>query len=128
MLTAYSQVKGITVQFYYPYNGNDGSDPLALTPDERRQAIETVLRLKKEGFQILNSTTMLKAMVNNTWRCHEWLLANVEPDGKIFSGCYVKGRGQHDCRVCGFTPVAEASGAYDFFIKSIISGLSIFFN
>jgi Fe-coproporphyrin III synthase len=118
------QVKGITVQFFYPYG--QGEEDLDLRPNERRLAVETAIRLKKERFPVLNSSSRLKAMIDNSWNCREWLLANVTPDGNIFSGCYAKGHGTADCNVCGFTPVAEASGAYNFFPESLISGLSIF--
>jgi hypothetical protein len=37
-------------------------------------------------------------------------------------GCYVKNRGEVNCRECGFTPVAEASGALDLRLGSIFAG------
>jgi MoaA/NifB/PqqE/SkfB family radical SAM enzyme len=123
-IVKFPNVKGITVQFFYPYG--QGEADLSLSHDERRSSIETVIRLKKEGIPILNSSRTLIGMIDNTWKCHDWLLANVTPDGNIIKGCYVKGRGSIDCRVCGFTPVAEASGAYNFFPQSLFSGLSIF--
>jgi MoaA/NifB/PqqE/SkfB family radical SAM enzyme len=123
MLRNIAQVKGITVQFYYPYSDNDS---LSMTTYDRRQAVETIIRIKKNGIPILNSSSALHSMIYNKWQCHEHLLANIEPDGKLFFGCYAKGRGAINCRVCGFTPVAEASGAYDFLPESVISGLSIF--
>jgi Fe-coproporphyrin III synthase len=123
-VTKIPQVKGITVQFFYPYS--QGEEDLGLSPYERRLAIKTIIRLKKKGVPIFNSSSRLKAMIENTWKCREWLLANVAPDGNIFTGCYVKGRGTPDCKACGFTPIAEASGAYNFFPESLISGLSIF--
>jgi sulfatase maturation enzyme AslB (radical SAM superfamily) len=123
-IAKFPQVKGITVQFFYPYG--QGEEDLSLSPYERRLAVETTIRLKKKGFPILNSSSRLKAMIDNSWKCREWLLANVTPDGNIFYGCYVKSHVAADCKVCGFTPVAEASGAYNFFPESLISGLSIF--
>ncbi len=123
-IAKFPNVRGITVQFFYPYG--QGEENLRLSRDERRTAVETIVRLKKAGIPILNSSSRLRAMIDNTWKCHEWLLANVTPDGNIFTGCYVKGRGTINCRACGFTPVAEASGAYNFFPKSLFSGLSIF--
>ena len=123
-VTKIPQVKGITVQFFYPYG--QGEENLSLSPNERRLAIETIIRLKKKGFPILNSCSRLKAMIDNSWICREWLLANVTPDGNIFTGCYVKSYGDVNCKVCGFTPVAEATGAYNFFPESLFSGLSIF--
>ena len=119
------QVKGITVQFFYPYG--QGEEDLSLGYNERRFAVDTIIRLKKEGLPILNSSSRLEAMIDNNWKCREWLLANVTPDGSILQGCYVKGRGIINCKACGFTPVAEASGAYNFFFhQSLFSGLSIF--
>lgn len=104
-------VKGITVQLFYPYG--QGELPLALAGDERRAALESVLALKKRGFPILNSSNRLRAMVENTWKCHEDILVNADPDGTITRGCYARSRGNVSCGDCGFTPVAEASGALD---------------
>ncbi|HDP24037.1 MAG TPA: DUF3463 domain-containing protein [Deltaproteobacteria bacterium] len=118
-------VKGITVQIFYPYG--QGEDDLALSPDERRQALMSVMDLKKSGYPIKNSSWNLKAMVTGNWRCHDWLLANVDPDGTIEQGCYVLRRGKVDCSRCGFTPVAEASGAFSLVPGSLKAGMSLFF-
>ena len=64
----------------------------------------------------------LRAMIRNDWTCREDLLINVDPDGLITQGCYVKGRGKVDCRSCGFTPVAEASAALALHPGSILAG------
>lgn len=117
-------VKGMTFQFFYPYH--QGEDDLALSPDERRKAIETLLRLKSQGFPIMNSAGRLRAMVDNRWRCHDDILINVDPDGSITKGCYVKSRGRINCDACGFTPVAEASGALDLIPGSLWAGWKLF--
>lgn len=117
-------VQGMTVQFFYPYN--QGEDDLTLSPEERRTTIEKLLELKKRGFPVLNSAGSLRAMVDNRWRCHDDILINVDPDGTITPGCYVKSRGEVNCEACGFTPVAEASGALDFIPGSILTGWKLF--
>ena len=117
-------IKGMTVQFFYPYN--QGEDNLALSPNERRTAIEKLLDLKKQGYSILNSAGRLRAMKDNRWRCHDDVLVNVDPDGTITKGCYVKNRGNINCDACGFTPVAEASGALDFIPGSLYAGWRLF--
>ena len=117
-------VKGMTVQFFYPYN--QGEDNLALSPNERRTAIEKLLDLKKQGYSILNSAGRLRAMKDNRWRCHDDVLVNVDPDGTITKGCYVKNRGGINCDACGFTPVAEASGALDLLPESLYAGWCLF--
>lgn len=118
------QIKGITVQLFYPYNL--GEEHLALPRQERKDALCNVLDLKRRGYPVLNSRWGLKAMINNTWTCHESLLANVDPDGRISTGCYVAGRGEVRCADCGFTPVAEASGAYDLIPGALAAGWRIF--
>lgn len=117
-------VKGITFQFFYPYN--QGEDNLALSADERRAVIDKLIELKKRGFPVLNSSGRLKAMIENRWRCYDDILINVDPDGAITKGCYVKSRGEINCDACGFTPVAEASGAMDLIPGSILAGWRLF--
>ena len=117
-------VKGMTFQFFYPYN--QGEEDLFLSPDQRRRAVETLLDLKKRGFPILNSSGRLAAMVNGGWTCHDDILVNVDPDGSVTRGCYVKSRGEINCAACGFTPVAEASGALDLVPGSIWAGWRLF--
>lgn len=117
-------LKGMTVQFFYPYN--QGEDDLYLSQEERRAAIDKLLKLKKSGLPILNSADRLKAMIDNKWTCHDDILINVDPDGTITKGCYVKNRGEINCDACGFTPVAEASGALDFIPASLYAGWRLF--
>ena len=117
-------VRGMTVQFFYPYL--QGEEDLSLEAGQRRAAIDKLLDLKKRGFPILNSRARLRAMLHNRWRCHDDILINVDPDGSITRGCYVKSRGEINCDACGFTPVAEASGALDFVPGSLWAGWKLF--
>jgi MoaA/NifB/PqqE/SkfB family radical SAM enzyme len=123
-ISALPAVKGITVQLFYPYD--QGEEPLALSLEERRLALQKVWSLKAEGYPIMNSSWSLMAISDNSWTCRENLLANVDPDGTISVGCYVKNRGPVVCSQCGFTPVAEASGAYAFIPGSLMAGMRIF--
>jgi MoaA/NifB/PqqE/SkfB family radical SAM enzyme len=117
-------LRGMTVQFFYPYH--QGEDDLTLSIEERRATVDTLLALKKKGFPILNSVGRLRAMVHNRWRCHDNILINIDPDGKITRGCYVKSRGDIHCGHCGFTPVAEASGALDLMPGALYAGWRLF--
>jgi len=117
-------VRGLTLQLFYPYG--QGEEQLALSPEERKLALEKAISLKRSGYPILNSKNRMKAMIENDWICHDDILANVDPDGVITSGCYVKRRGKIHCMDCGFTPVAEASGALDMIPGSIFAGWRIY--
>jgi MoaA/NifB/PqqE/SkfB family radical SAM enzyme len=112
-------VKGLSVQLFYPYD--QGESLLALSPEERKSALDNVIRLKSSHC-IVNSKRCLRAMIQNDWHCHDDVLINVDPDGKLTQGCYVKSRGKINCQECGFTPVAEASGALDLQPGSILAG------
>ncbi|MCX8044642.1 MAG: radical SAM protein [Desulfobacterota bacterium] len=125
MLGNLPTVRGITVQLFYPYA--QGEEDLRLTGQERMQAIDTVLRLKRNGYPIFNSSSALTAMKKHTWRCREDVLINVDPDGTITRGCYAKRRGTVRCTECGFTPIAEASAAVSFHPTSLYAGWRIFF-
>lgn len=113
-------VRAMTVQLFYDFE--QGEEPLALSPPERKAALERVIKLKKLGFPILNSNNILKAMIENKWKCHNYLLCNVNPNGEITNGCYAENRGRVHCSNCGFTPVAEASGAIDLSLGSLLAG------
>ncbi|MHC4780877.1 MAG: radical SAM protein, partial [Planctomycetota bacterium] len=118
------RVAGVTVQFHYPYDGLP--DPLLPTPAQRLRVLEDLIRLKAAGHAVADSEAALEALKENHWRCHDALLANVEPDGTIRTGCYVKGRGGVDCRHCGFAAHTEISLAYDLQLGPLLAGKRIF--
>jgi hypothetical protein len=89
---------------------------------ERREALEYGIGPKGK-YPVLNSRKSLRAMIENDRVCHDDILINVYPNGKITRGCYVKSRGMINC---GFTPVAETSGSSDVNIGSWIAGCRIF--
>jgi hypothetical protein len=117
-------VRGVTVQLFYPYG--QGEEALALKPGERREAIVNAMALKEQGYPIINSRRSLEKMITNSWTCRDRLLVNVDPDGSITRGCYVRSRGEVRCSECGFTPVAELSGAFDLAHGSILAGWKAF--
>lgn len=119
-----SKVKGLTFQFHYPYTGeNDG---LMLTFQERKVILDELIKLKKNGFPLANSYACLEALKNNKWRCYPWMIASVEPDGRLIQGCYIKGRGQISCKKCGFSAHTEISLAYSGVLESMQAGKRIF--
>jgi MoaA/NifB/PqqE/SkfB family radical SAM enzyme len=119
-----ARVDGVTVQFYYPY---DGADELYLGQPERGQLIDALLTIKSQGLPLLNSGAALLATNSGGWQCDDWLIANADPDGEVRQGCYLKGRGDIDCTRCGFTPHTEISLAYQGRLEAIQAGIRIFF-
>ena len=117
------KIKGITIQFHYPYEKDDN---LTLSFEKRREVLDNLITLKKEGYPIADSYLCLESLKNNSWDCQDWMLANVEPDGSTNLGCYVKGRGKVQCKMCGFAAHVEISLAYRWHIESILVGKKLF--
>ncbi|MBI9045858.1 MAG: radical SAM protein [Anaerolineaceae bacterium] len=118
------KVRGITIQFYYPYNHQD---ELFLDFDRRETFISQILDMKKKGYPILNSRASLKALKHNTWKCRDDLLDCANPDGSITQGCYLRSREDIDCRKCGFSPHTELSLACKGNLDAIRTGMKVFF-
>jgi MoaA/NifB/PqqE/SkfB family radical SAM enzyme len=123
------RVQGIMVQFFYPY---PESEDLWLPWAERRLLLEQMRNLKRQGYPLLDSDRALRDLGDNGWRCHDWLIANAEPDpdnparARLHYGCYLKGRAEADCRRCGFTAHAELSLAYDLHPQALWTGQQVF--
>ncbi|OQX96549.1 hypothetical protein B6I21_00630 [candidate division KSB1 bacterium 4572_119] len=116
-------VKGITIQFYYPF---PNSEDLSLPVKDRINVLDKIIYLKRKGYKILDSVRALQDLKYNSWRCHDWLIANAEPNGKMNVGCYLKGRAAIGCENCGFAAHTEISLAYDWRAGAILSGKKVF--
>ncbi|MFC2083388.1 radical SAM protein [Candidatus Bipolaricaulota bacterium] len=118
------RVRGITIQFHYPFEGSD--DPLFLAWDDRRRILDELIVLKRQGLPVADSVACLKALKANRWRCRPWLVASVDPDGAITSGCYLETRGPISCVDCGFAAHVELSLAFAGRPGPVLAGLRIF--
>jgi len=115
---------GITIQFFYPYSNVEN---LVISQDEKEQLLKELIKLKKEGYKILDSAACLKKMMKNTWKCYDFLVSSVEPDGKTYYGCYLKNKVDNvSCRDCGFAVHCEISLAYSLNFDALNSAAKIF--
>jgi MoaA/NifB/PqqE/SkfB family radical SAM enzyme len=117
------RVAGVTIQFYFPY---EGTEDLSLSRGERVHVLDELIRLKRQGYPVVDSVAALEALKENTWRCHPWLLVNAEPDGSITQGCYLSQRAEIACDHCGFAAHTELSMAYDLVPGAIAAGRRVF--
>jgi len=116
-------VRGITIQFYYPY---EDDLELFVPWEQRAELLEKLVLMKQQGYPLLDSVAALRALERPGWRCHPWLVASAEPNGTITQGCYLTGRGPIACERCGFAAHVEMSMAYDLKPGAVISGLRVF--
>lgn len=117
------RVRGITVQFYYPY---PSTEALMLPSAERRQVCDTLIGLKRQGLPVSDSVAALRALRDGSWRCEPWLISSVEPDGTVNVGCYLKNRADVRCDLCGFAAHTEMSLAYQGNLSAMLAGHRIF--
>lgn len=118
-------VEGVTVQFYYPYNGLP--DPLFVDVERRSALLDQLITLKRQGYPVANSEASLRELKMSRWTCYDELLVNADPDGSMHRGCYLKNRGPSECSRCGFTAHNEISLAFRGDLRAIAAGLKIFF-
>lgn len=117
------KVAGITIQFYYPYE----SDTTLFVPyAQRSEILAELIKMKREGYPLLDSYFAMEELRSPGWRCHPWLIASANPDGTITQGCYLKGRTEISCELCGFAAHTEMSLAYDLNLGALLAGLKIF--
>jgi Fe-coproporphyrin III synthase len=118
------KVHGITIQFFYPY---ESVRDLKLGYEEKKNLLKNLINLKNQGIKLLNSISCMKMMVNNTWKCDDFLVVSVEKDGKISRGCYLKNKTvKVSCDDCGFSVHCEISLAYRFTPDAIKTAARIF--
>ena len=117
------KVKGVTVQFHYPYDELDAD--LLLGRDERRQVLDDLIALKRSGYPLSDSVACLKALKDNRWRCKPWMIASVDPNGRATRGCYLSGRGSISCERCGFSAHTEMSLAFAGNFGAIRTGIEL---
>ncbi|MGM0365226.1 MAG: radical SAM protein [Actinomycetota bacterium] len=104
------KIKGVTIQFFYPF---PGIEELSVGMQKRKEVLDNLIYLKKQGYSLLDSHHCLKKMKDNSWKCHDFLIASVDPDGYIHHGCYLKNRLEDiSCAKCGYAAHCEISAAY----------------
>ena len=79
---------------------------LAVTADQKKVAVDTIRRLKAEGYPVLNSKKGLELLTEEDWgdKCPHYLSAFTILGHRI-DGCPLKGT--DSCKECGFSAVRE---------------------
>lgn len=115
--------EGVSFSFHTPFKG---TEQFFLPPDKRNEVADTIIRLKREGFPVVNSISGMEKMKEIDWgeRCAYWTAAFLNPDGTIFDGCpgyYEEGV----CEKCGFGMGRELFGIFSLNPSSVIEALRL---
>ncbi|MFI5384929.1 MAG: radical SAM protein [Fimbriimonadales bacterium] len=93
---------GVMFFFHTPYYG---FDHLFLSPDQKRQAIQTILRCKAAGLPVLNSRAALNAILTGNY-FHPTNLWRVVDETGEYQCCRAIGQPEV-CEHCGYSTCAE---------------------
>jgi len=115
-------LRRLSFSFYMPYESRD----LCVTPEIRSQVIDTALRLKKEGIEIMNSNAGLKLLRDprryaDKRQC--WISNFILSDGTRLDEC--PGAALGLCEECGFGMGAEMTLLWKLHPAMLKAGLSV---
>ena len=115
-----NEFPGIRVMFYFhtPYYGKDY---LFLSKDQRREAVDSIGRCKRDGLPVMNSTAGLKAMLTGNF-FHPTNLWRVVDNTGEYQCCRAFGD-EEVCRNCGYSTCAEIVLARNWQIGPILQML-----
>jgi MoaA/NifB/PqqE/SkfB family radical SAM enzyme len=120
-VASHPKVRGLSINFHTPY---PGVEDLALSMESRAEVIDRVLRLKKQGYPIVNSTAGLRLLKHGRYRRPISTIQMVER-GEVFECCW--GRGTDGvCDRCGYGVIAELSGLLSLRPASLVGALALF--
>jgi len=112
------KLRGMLVNFHIPY---PGVEHLALTMREREELAHEAIRLKRQGYPILNTFGGLVALARNDWK--RPLDASVITDCETFYSC-CRARGKDSiCRECGYAVWVELSRIMEWDFVSALENL-----
>lgn len=104
-ISAISKIKGIYINFF---TGDDEQvNAYGLTRCEKESAINTIIRLKREGLPFEISYSALESIRRNNWK-RPLSAVEVFLNGKIYSCCRHHGNDEV-CKNCGFGETVEIS-------------------
>jgi MoaA/NifB/PqqE/SkfB family radical SAM enzyme len=112
-------IESISINFYTPF---PGVEDLMLTKEQRLKVIDTVIRMKKDGYPIMNSVSGLKLMKHNKFKRHCWVTNFVYAD-HTHSNCVGEQLGI--CDDCGLCMAGEMNAVFNFHPDTIFAGLKL---
>ena len=110
----------ISLNFHTPYAG---TEELFLPWDKRREVIDLIIKMKREGYPIMNSVSGLKLMKENKFRRVCWVTNFIMADGTRLAEC--GGSREGVCDRCGFCMAGEMRAVFSFRPDTLMAGFSL---
>ncbi len=112
-------IESISINFYTPF---PDAKNLMITREQRERVIDLVIRMKREGYPIMNSVSGLKLMRHNDFKRHCWVTNFVYAD-HTRANC--AGERLGICDDCGLCMAGEMNAVFNFHPDTIFAGLKL---
>ena len=109
----------VSLNFYTPF---PDAENLMITREQREEVIDTVIRMKREGYPIMNSISGLRLMKHNRFKRRCWVTNFIYADHKR-ANC--AGEELGICRDCGLCMAGEMNAVFNFRPDTILAGLKL---
>ncbi|MDR0427342.1 MAG: radical SAM protein [Dysgonamonadaceae bacterium] len=113
-------IKSISINFHTPY---PGTEHLFLDWGKRTEVIDLVIRMKKQGYPIMNSVSGLKLMKHNNFKKECWVSNFITSDGTRLTECAGKTAGV--CERCGLSMAGEMASVFSLKPDTIFAGMKL---
>ncbi|KAA6329652.1 putative mycofactocin radical SAM maturase MftC [termite gut metagenome] len=113
-------IRSISLNFHTPFRG---TEYLFVGWDTRRKIIDDIIRMKKEGYPIMNSVSGLRLMKTNNFPKQCWVSNFIMADGTRLVECQGKTVGVCDC--CGFCMAGEMRSLFTLKPDTILAGMKL---
>jgi MoaA/NifB/PqqE/SkfB family radical SAM enzyme len=113
-------IRSISLNFHTPYAG---TEDLFVDWQTRGEIIDTIIRMKKEGYPIMNSVSGLRLMKTNKFSKQCWVSNFIMPDGSRLAECQGKSSGV--CDRCGLCMAGEMHSIFTFKPDTLWEGMKL---
>lgn len=114
------RIQSISLNFHLPYKGTES---LFLDWETRRKVIDGIIRMKKQGYPVMNSVSGLEAMKHNNFPKVCWVTNFILADGTRLTEC--AGKTHRLCDQCGLCMAGEMYSVFHFKPDTILAGLKL---
>jgi MoaA/NifB/PqqE/SkfB family radical SAM enzyme len=117
---AHPRIRSISLNFHTPF---EGTEDLFVDWETRREIIDRIIKLKKEGYPIMNSVSGLRLMKTNDFPKKCSVSNFILSDGTRLAECQGKTAGV--CDRCGFCMAGEMRSVFTFQPDTILAGMKL---
>ncbi|KAA6339335.1 hypothetical protein EZS27_012721 [termite gut metagenome] len=113
-------IRSISLNFHTPYAG---TEDLFIDWKTRGEIIDKIIRMKKEGYPIMNSVSGLRLMKTNKFPKQCWVSNFIMADGSRLAEC--QGKSASVCDRCGLCMAGEMRSIFTFKPDTILAGMKL---